>query len=218
MKSSEEIVALELRCISGLISRFKAVLNDLLEDRVYLVTANDKVQASTRQSIPKYPVAFVTVNSFGRDTTSYNSLSLRREGIVVHRSETEIYKLRIMPTVFTVEVEYRTLRYDNASEVVKRLTMLREGALNFKYLVGMAELSVHVELPESIPLPLRETITESEPTYKVTCEVTMHGYSSITEVKKISPIVALDIGGIQYEYDPVTGNVKGGDFTPFTDM
>jgi hypothetical protein len=120
--------------------------------------------------------------------------------------------------VFVAEIEYRTLKYENASEVSKRLLMLREGALNFKYLVGMTELSVHVELPESISIPVRETTTESEPTYKMTCDVTMHGYSSVVDVRKISPITILNVGGIPYEYDPVTGQVKGSEFTPFSDL
>jgi hypothetical protein len=132
-----------------------------------------------------YPYAWFTIQSLSPNYETYNAHPLGRRGITLNvASQTTINTVRIMPTVFDIEVNYVTNKAESVGQgsvlaFARRWLLARRfGYLKYTTKYGNMQFGIHVTLDEQVPFPQRENITEAETKYDVVLHAQIKGYTS----------------------------------------
>lgn len=155
---------------------------------VIYTTSSDKTHALSRLLNGKpvtYPYAFMTVQNIGFNRDSYSSNWLARRGLISTVDANNVAtRVRLMPANFDLEIEYVTNKFQSGDQgsalafVRRWMFASRAGYLKFNVKYGSITLGISATLSDQPPIPLRENATENETSFKITTNVTLHGYVS----------------------------------------
>lgn len=84
--------------------------------------------------------------------------------------------------------------------------------MKFKVNYGRLQLGIRVDLNESLPIPKRENVTETEAVYTINASAQIHGYVSDPESSEIGKINHLDVVS---QIEGAATSVAGSQFIPF---
>jgi len=129
----------------------------------------------------KYPYMFLRIASLSPNTDSYSTNMMGRRGLqaIIADDQQQAYTAN-----FTVDVEYYTDQFDlhhekSAVAFARRWLFARRlGMLKFNVDYGRLALSVGVTMDESVTLPDRNNLVESQSHYVIPGVCTFHGYVS----------------------------------------
>lgn len=170
---------------AGFQKRFQQVFNC----KCAWINQNDKTKILERifgQGKPlEYPYAYFEVTSVSANVESYNPNFLARRGLLVNvDSSTSAQTVRILPTNFEVEVTYVTNEFQTVEQgsilafVRRWLLARRMGYLKFSINYGKFNLNVSLTSSDSLPIPQRGNIGETETSYELKTSTIIHGYVS----------------------------------------
>jgi len=132
-----------------------------------------------------YPYAWFTIQSIAANPDSYNAHPLGRRGVTLNvASSTTINTVRIMPTIFDIEINYVTNKSQSVDQgsvmaFARRWLLARRfGYLKYTVKYGNMQFGIHITMDEQVPFPQRENITEAETKYDVVLHAQIKGYTS----------------------------------------
>jgi hypothetical protein len=129
-----------------------------------------------------------------------------------------IATFRVLPVNFEVEVVYVTNKFDSVEQgsvmaFARRWLLARRGGyLKFSIDYGQKQFGVSVTTPDSLTIPSRENIVESETKYEITTNITIHGYISEPTLGQKGIANKLNVNG---EVGGVNGQVVSTQFFAF---
>lgn len=134
----------------------------------------------------KYPYMFARLGTLGPNPESYSTNAMGRRGmqVVIADDQNMAYTVRVLPTNFSLELEYYTDQFDlnqdrSALAFGRRWLFARRlGMLKFNIDYGRLAFSVGCTMDESITLPDRNNLVESQSHYQITGSCVFHGYVS----------------------------------------
>lgn len=162
-------------------------INQVFSCRSVYSTSTDKPLALKRLfegSDVEYPFAYLSAPNITPNTESYNPHSLGRRGLPVSVNEGSVVTVRLLPANFEIEIEYNTDKYEgfaNGSVLafLRRYMFARRfGYLKFNINYGKLNFYVSSTLSDTPTVTPRESTMDSEPAYKVTSSIVVHGYVS----------------------------------------
>lgn len=170
---------------AGFQQRFQQVFNC----PCLFINQNDRTKVIDRifgQGNPiEYPYAYFVIQRLSANNDSYNPHQMGRRGITLNvDSDQTIQTVRVLPTTFEVEVNYITNKMESTAQgsviaFARRWLLARRfGYLKFSINYGNLQFGVGTTLPEEVPIPQRENITETETKYDVVTTIAVHGYVS----------------------------------------
>ncbi len=148
----------------------------------------------------QYPYALIKSTAIARNQNSYPSKSMARRAkpVLVMASDNTMYTAKLMPALFTFEVEYSTDQFDlsvdrSVLSFARRWLFASVGGyLKFELEYGMLRLGIDVELDESLTIPERPNIVEQETAYKVIGTFIVKGYISEPQLQQQGKLQELD--------------------------
>lgn len=185
MSETQAIQTIDHMVLAGFQQRFQQVFNC----PCLFINANDKtriIQKVFGEGNPiTYPYAYFVIQSMGANNESYNSHGMARRGLVVNVAANDLLQtVRVVPTNFVIEVSYVTNKFESVEQgsvlafVRRWLLARRVGYLKFSINYGRLQFGINHTLDESVNIPQRENVTESETSYNITASVVTHGYVS----------------------------------------
>lgn len=133
----------------------------------------------------EYPYAWFEVQNVGHNKEWYSTQLMVRKGLVVSvDSGTTVQKVRVMPCNFDLAITYVTNKFDSVEQgsvlaFARRWVLAyRGGYLKFTINYGRLAFNVALTMPESLAIPTRENVVETETSYKLTANLTVHGFLS----------------------------------------
>ncbi len=134
----------------------------------------------------KYPYMFLRLASMSPNTESYSTNAMGRRGLqaVIADDQNQAYTVRVLPVNFAIEVEYYTDQFDlnqdrSALAFGRRWQFARRlGMLKFNIDYARLAFSVGCSMDESITIPDRNNLVESQSHYVITGSCVFHGYIS----------------------------------------
>lgn len=137
-----------------------------------------------------YPYLTITPTSFSESTESYSANLISRRGLValVDEDTKKVRKVRLLPQLIEVDIEYRTLDFQGSNNTdvmffIRRWKFARRnGALCFTINYGALAINIQVRGSEQIPFTPRDSPLEGLTEYVVTTQATIHGYLSEPEL------------------------------------
>lgn len=208
-----EIQPIEDFVFAGLVKRFSEVFGC----RTIITTSMDKTRTLARLFDGKpveYPYAFLTPSSLSHNKESYQNHMLTRRGLTITHSNERRQMARLLPTNFSIEVEYHTNQFTGidaktVTGFVRRwLFAYKCGYLKFNIQYGQLEVRVGVTLDESVSTPMLENKVEQESSYKITANLVVHGWMSEPilgsqgTISEIDVQVALGSAGDGFVFEP----------------
>lgn len=208
-----EIQPIEHFVLNGILKRF----TEVFQCKAIITTTTDKTRALERfmsGNKVEYPYAFLTVQSLAHNKESYQSTTLTRRGVPIATGQGQQFVARLLPTNFTLEVEFHTNKYQGmeAQTVMgyarRWLFAFKCGYLKFNVQYGQLPVWIGVTMDDTVPTPPLENKVETETTYKITSNLVVHGWMS-------EPILGSQ--GVVEEIDLETlfGAANGYNFVPF---
>lgn len=184
--SENRITPIETLILQGLVDRFQQVFNCVCAygntfDRIKII------EKLLEGKDVKYPYAFLNIQTLSHNIDSYATNVMARTGLesYVLDSNNAMYKVRLMPTAFEVEVIFISNEFFGNSqrsilEFTRRwLFARRNGYLKFNVNYGAnLTLRISAALSESITLPTQDNKTERQSDYELTTSLTVQGYTS----------------------------------------
>jgi hypothetical protein len=139
------------------------------------------------------------------NTETYNAHPLGRRGIVFNVSSESSYQtVRVLPTNFEIEINYVTNKFQSVEQgsvqaFVRRWLLARRfGYLKTVVPYGNRRFGIGMTLNDSVPIPQRENVTETETKYDVVTTAVIHGYVSEPVVSEIGKVNKVNVNeGIQ---------------------
>jgi hypothetical protein len=208
-----EIKPIESFVFDGILKRF----TEVFQCRAAITTTNDKTRTLERffsGNQVEYPYAFLTVQSVAHNKDSYQNTMLTRRGVRISTSENQIMAARILPTNFSMEVEFHTNKFSGIEPQTvmgyarRWLFAYKCGYLKFNIQYGQLETRIGVTLDESVSTPPLENRVENEAVYKITSNLVVHGYTS-------EPILGSQGRVSDIDLQMLFGSAQGYDFVPF---
>lgn len=208
-----EIQPIEDFVLNGILKRF----TEVFQCRALFTTTADKTRSLARLMDGKpveYPYAFLTVQSIAHNKESYQSPTLTRRGVPIACGQGQQFTARLLPTNFTIEVEFHTNKYSGLEPQTvigyarRWLFALKCGYLKFNIQYGQMPVWIGVTIDDTVSTPPLENKVESETTYKIVGNIVVHGWMS-------EPILGSQ--GVVGEIDLETmfGSANGYNFVPF---
>jgi hypothetical protein len=190
-----------------------------------LSTATDKVQVLKKYFEGRdvtYPYAYIMPETFSSNLESYNQKALSRHGLIAWVEDGVTHKVKLLPAVFEVNVEFVTDKYSAGSSQGSVLAFVRRwlfartaGYLRFTIEYGRLRLNIGgMVLSDAIPTPQRENVLENISTYTVTSSISLRGYISEPMMIQSSVVQDIQIAGQQMQAD---GSLSGSQFFSFDD-
>jgi hypothetical protein len=191
MASSTEVIPIDKLVFAGFQRRFQQVFNcKCAYSNVHETTKILERIFGEGQHL-EYPYAYFVIQNIAHNKETYNTQMMVRKGLVVNvDSNSTAQKVRVMPANFDLEINYVTNDFDSNEQgsviafARRWLLAYRAGYLKFTINYGRLQFNVALTMPESLPIPTRENVVETETSYKLTTTLTLHGYIS-------EPILAL---------------------------
>jgi hypothetical protein len=208
-----EIIPVETLVFDGLSKRFAEVF----QCRVALTTTQDKTRTIQRffeGREVEYPYAFLTVQSIAHNKESYTSPTLSRRGVPIVTNDGQAFTARLLPTNFTIEVEFHTNKYRGIepstvlSYARRWLFAYKCGYLKFNVQYGRLALRIGMTMDDTVPTPPLENKLETEAVYKIVSSIVVHGWSSEPVLGSQGIIQTIDL-------QTAFGTKEGYDFVPF---
>lgn len=195
------IVPAESLIMQGLVERFQQVFNCVCAfgntfDRIKVL---EKLLEGKKV---KYPYAFLNMQSLSQNTDSYATNVMARSGVeaYVMDSENAMYKVRLIPASFEIEVVFTSNEFFGNSqrsimEFTRRwLFARRNGYLNFNVNYGSnLALRISNTLSESISMPTMENKTERQSDYDLTTSLVIHGYVSEPKLSQVGIVTDFQV-------------------------
>lgn len=185
------------------------------------VNQNDKTEVLQRLQGGKelnYPYAWFEHDTFAASTDTYSSNYLARRGLDIVVDGDTLHRARILPTTFEVTVNFVTNKFTSVEQGSvlafsrRWLWARRGGFMKFKVNYGRVQFNINTVLSESVTIPKRENVTETEADYTVTTSATIHGFISEPVTGEIGKISHLEV---VEQIGSVSPNVAGSQFFPF---
>ena len=182
-QTQQTIQPIENSVLAGFIDRFQQVF----DCPVTYTTAADKAQSLKKLlggKELKYPYAFITPQNLSSNPDSYSSGRLARQGVIIAYNANVAQRVRLLPTNFELEIEFITNKYQSVEQgsvlsYIRRWLFARRGGyLKFNINYGRLSMPISVTVTDSPSIPPRENVTENDSSYKITANVTIHGYVS----------------------------------------
>lgn len=208
-----QIIPIETQVLQGLVERFTQVFRC----RAILTTTQDKTRVLESLSEGKdieYPFAFLTVQSLQHNREQRQSAYLARRGLSVAQGQGQAFTARLIPTNFSIEVEFRTAQFSgpDASTVMgyaKRwLFAAKCGMLKFNVQYGQLAVRIGITMDDTVPTPPLENRVEAETCYKITSNLVVHGWVSESELGSQGVIGEIEL-------ETAFGTEQGFTFVPF---
>ncbi len=184
-------------------------------------TANDKTAVLKRISEGRdlqYPYIFMTIQTLSSNPDSYNAHFLARKGIVIAVGETQSQSVRLLPANFEIELEFVTNKFKGLEQGSvlaysrRWLFARRLGYLKFNVKYGRLVLPISLTMGDAITVPLLDNKVEAETAYKVTANLTVHGYVSEPELSTQGVLQEVVVNGVLMNPD---GSVPDSQFFSF---
>lgn len=185
------------------------------------INQNDKTQILQRLFDGKeieYPYAWFEVETTTNTPDTYSSNYMVRRGLDIGVVNDRVYRVRFLPTTFDITINYVTPQFEGVApgsirSFIRRWHMgRRAGYLKFKVNYGRLQMGIRVDLNDSLSIPKRENVTETEAIYTLTANAQIHGYVSDPESSEIGKINHLDVVS---QISGAADNVAGSQFFPF---
>jgi hypothetical protein len=183
--SGVSVQSIDKFCLAGFQSRFQQVFN--------CKCAYSNVHETTKilervfeQGEPlTYPYAYFVIQNIGHNKEHYNTQLMVRKGLIVNvDSNSTVQRVRVMPANFDLEINFVTNDFDSVEQgsitsfARRWLLAYRGGYLKFTVNYGRLQFNVALTMPDSLTIPVRDNVVETETSYKLTTTVTIHGYIS----------------------------------------
>lgn len=185
------------------------------------INQNDKTQIINRLFDGKeieYPYAWFEIETTANTTDTYSSNYMVRRGLDIGVHGDQVYRVRFMPTTFEITINYVTPQFDGVMPGSVRSFMRRwnlgrrAGYMKFKVNYGRVQFWIRVDLNDSLTIPKRENVTETEAVYTLTASAQIHGFVSDPQVSEVGKISHLDVVS---QIEGVASSVAGSQFFPF---
>lgn len=185
------------------------------------INQNDKTQILSRLfdgDEITYPYAWFEIETTTNSVETYSANYFVRRGLDIGVHGDKIYRARLAPTTFSISINYVTLQFDgvmpgSVRSFIRRWSMgRRAGYMKFKVNYGRVQFGIRVDLDDSLSIPKRENVTETEPVYTITAGAQIHGYVSDPVISEIGKISHFDV---QTSIEGAAANVAGSQFFPF---
>lgn len=197
-----KIEPVERLILDGLTQKFAKAFNC---KQTMITSAYEKTRLLAQRKAGgqlQYPMAFLKVTGIGAATDRYVSPYLARTGaqIVASDDDNSALSVKLLPSNFQVEIEYRTNEFDLSVEHSvlafsrKWLFARRNGYLKFNVAYGKISLMIGAILDESVSVPERSSPTEQTPEYLVTTSLQLLGWISEPQTKIIGTVQNVDLG------------------------
>ena len=178
-------LSIDSAVLAGFVQRFQQVFNC----KCAVTYEFEKTKVLERifgQGQPlEYPYAWFEIQSIGHNKEWYSTQLMVRKGrIVTIDSGSTVQRVRIMPANFDLGITYVTNKFDSVEQgsitafARRWLLAYRGGYLKFTINYGNLVLNVALTMPETLTIPTRENVVETETSYKLTTNLTLHGYIS----------------------------------------
>lgn len=157
--------------------------------RCAFINQNDKTRILERifgEGNPlTYPYAYFELQAVSANNESYNANDLGRRGLIVNEnSDSTLQTARLLPVNFEIDITFITNKFMGVEQgsvmAFTRRWMFgrRFGYLKFSIDYGLQNINIGVTSGESVSIPQRENITESEAKYELKVNSIIHGYVS----------------------------------------
>jgi hypothetical protein len=157
--------------------------------RCAFINQNDKTRILERifgEGNPlTYPYAYFELQTISANDESYNANDFARRGLVINANTDSTFQTaRILPANFEIDITFITNKFMGVepgsvmSFTRKWLFARRFGYLKFSIDYGLQNINIGVTNGESISIPQRENVTESETKYELKVNSKIHGYVS----------------------------------------
>lgn len=200
MASQQQLIPIDSLVLDGFERRFQQTFNC----PAAFINQNDKTKILDRlfgQGNPlTYPYAYFTLLSVSQNVDSYNSHAMGRRGLTFNVSSKDTYQtVRVMPVNMEVEVNYVTNKFDSVEmgsvqAFIRRWLLARRfGYLKSRLTYGNLQFGIGTTLAESVTVPQRDNVAETETKYDVQVQMTIHGYISEPVVSQIGKINTINV-------------------------
>jgi hypothetical protein len=132
-----------------------------------------------------YPYAYFEIQTFGANKDWYSTQRFVRKGLIVNvDSDSTVQKVRVLPANFDINITYVTNKFESVEQgsvtafARRWLLAYRAGYLKSTINYGRLAFNIGATLSETVQIPSLENIVESETSYKLTTNITLHGYVS----------------------------------------
>lgn len=181
-------------------SGFQSRLQQQFNCPVFMLSSTDKTRVGQRLMSGKpleYPYITVFPTAVDDNPESYSANLISRKGLIVAVDGNGglVHKVKLLPTLFEVEVSYVTNSFTAGAASSGVLFFLkrwrfarRNGALSFNINYGLLNPSIQVTCSPNVPITPREIATENVTEYTITTSASILGYMSEAEVTTTSVV------------------------------
>ena len=205
---------IETLIFSGLQTRFLEVF----EAKSVWVTSTDKTKllqklfgtqaAGATDSNITYPYAFLTLSAVATSENRGSVKAYLMKGVqvaVVVEDQKRAFRAKVLPTDFTVNVEYVTNNYQDVLRYVNTWMFARvNGWLKFNVLYGDSTFTVSMDMDQSLTLPQREADLTNVQEYTVTSNLTVQGHVSFAVLQEQQAVDTVQISALLGTNDTTT--------------
>ena len=199
ISKQKQIRPVEDYVLKGIQERFSEVFGCMS----IMIAAEDKavaLKAAFEGRTPEVPYAFLKHTSFATNTNGYNRRSLARHGLIAVKHEGITHKIKLLPTVYDIEVEYVTDRfigYKNSVLAFSRrwISVLHQNHLRFGFGYGNLQFNVSdITMQESVPITPRSNPVENVTQYSVITSFQVKSFMSEPMLMESSVIEDMQVG------------------------
>ncbi len=171
---------------------------DVFNSKIVWTTSTDKVQAVKKAFKDKveYPYATLELGSWvtATDRSSLRAPSLRGARVEISTDEKNSFNVRILPTDFTVSVEWHFNSGKDMLDTANRWSFTNtRGNMNFDIQFGQSLFGIRVLADTSVNFPLREADPDNIQEYVMTTSLQIQGFISESERINVPVIDTLEI-------------------------
>lgn len=201
-----------------ILDKFVKRVSKVFQAKCAFLNANDKTRILNRVfgqgGTLTYPYIYLEILNISANTESYNPHQFARRGVVLQvNTDQTVQTVRVIPTNFEIKLTYVTNEFYSVAPgstlafARRWLLARRDGWLKESVDYGRLQFGIGVTMADSIPIPQRENVTESETKFETDVSLTLHGYTSepvLGEIGKVNEFqVNEQVGGTRTTTTPV---------------
>lgn len=184
----------------------QARIYEVMELRTGWLTSDDKATVlqkmfgqenqGVHDASMRYPHGFLTLQSVRQLETIGNVHALSQRGLVAVYDgvDTRAMRVRLIPTEFSIKLEYVTNDYRNLLGFTTLLLMAnRSGWLKFNVAYGRLTLAASVTMDPSISIPTKESAAGQLQEYTLDATITVQSYSSLPTLLEQQVVTQVDL-------------------------
>jgi len=185
MASSVSVISIDQAVFAGFQKRFQQVFNCKCAYSNVHETTKVLERVFEQGETLTYPYAYFVIQNIGHNKEHYSTQMMVRKGLIVNvDSNSTVQRMRVMPANFDLEINFVTNDFASVEQgsitafARRWILAYRGGYLKFTVNYGRLQFNVALTMPESVTIPVRDNIVETETSYKLTTTLTLHGYIS----------------------------------------